>query len=74
MARPPESMAAFGNLIESIGDPLPIAFVVAHPLRYVLKFDESYLTSDANYVGMRDDGADVIAIMTRYRQQWRAES
>jgi phosphoribosylamine--glycine ligase len=50
-----------------------IAFVEANPLRYVLKFDESYLTSDANYVGMRDDGADVIAIMTRYRQQWRAE-
>jgi phosphoribosylamine--glycine ligase len=48
-----------------------IAFITAHPLRYVLKFDESYLTSDANYVGMRDDGADVIAIMTRYRRQWR---
>jgi phosphoribosylamine--glycine ligase len=49
-----------------------IAFVTAHPLRYVLKFDDSYLPSDANYVGMRDDGADVIAIMTRYRAQYRA--
>ncbi|HET9620205.1 MAG TPA: phosphoribosylglycinamide synthetase C domain-containing protein [Kofleriaceae bacterium] len=49
-----------------------IGFIAAHPRRYVLKFDDSYLTSDANYVGMRDDGADVRAIMTRYRRQWRA--
>lgn len=48
-----------------------IAFIAAHPRRYVLKFDSSYLTSDANYVGMRDDGADVTAIMTRYRRQYR---
>ncbi|HEY0194654.1 MAG TPA: phosphoribosylglycinamide synthetase C domain-containing protein [Kofleriaceae bacterium] len=50
-----------------------IAFVRAEPRRYVLKFDDTVLTSDANYVGMRDDGADVIAIMTRYRRQWQAE-
>ena len=49
-----------------------IAHVAAHPRRCVLKFDDTYLTSDANYVGMRDDGADVIAIMTRYRRQWQA--
>lgn len=48
-----------------------IAFITAHPRRYVLKFDGTYLTSDANYVGARDDGADVVAIMTRYRRQWR---
>lgn len=48
-----------------------IAFVAANTRRYVLKFDASYLTSDANYVGMRDDGADVVAIMTRYRRQYR---
>jgi phosphoribosylamine--glycine ligase len=49
-----------------------IAFVATHPRRYVLKFDGTDLASDANYVGMRDDGADVVAIMTRYRSQWRA--
>lgn len=49
-----------------------IQFVAAHPHRYVLKFDDTCLSSDANYVGMRDDGADVIAIMTRYRRQWAA--
>jgi phosphoribosylamine--glycine ligase len=48
-----------------------IAFIAAHPQRYVLKFDGTYLTSDSNYVGARDDGADVVAIMTRYRRQWR---
>jgi len=50
-----------------------IAFIAAHPRRYVLKFDGTDLTSDANYVGARDDGGDVIAIMTRYRRQWRGE-
>jgi phosphoribosylamine--glycine ligase len=50
-----------------------IAFIATHPRRYVLKFDGSHLRSDANYVGMRDDGADVIAIMTRYRRQWREQ-
>jgi phosphoribosylamine--glycine ligase len=48
-----------------------LAFVAAHPHRYVLKFDGSFLASDANYVGVRDDGADVIAIMRRYRRQWQ---
>jgi phosphoribosylamine--glycine ligase len=48
-----------------------IAFIAAEPRRYVVKFDGTDLTSDANYVGARDDGADVIAILTRYRRQWR---
>jgi phosphoribosylamine--glycine ligase len=48
-----------------------IAFIAAHPRRYVLKFDGTDLASDCNYVGARDDGADVIAIMTRYRRRWR---
>jgi len=49
-----------------------IRFIAAHPWRYVLKFDDTCLSSDTNYVGMRDDGADVVAIMTRYRRQWRS--
>jgi phosphoribosylamine--glycine ligase len=69
------SLAAAGletapiSSFESFDD--AIAFIAANPRRYVLKFDSSYLTSDANYVGMRDDGADVAAIMTRYRRQYR---
>lgn len=44
-----------------------IAFVRTTPGRYVLKFDGSWLSSDMNYVGMRDDGADVIGALRRYR-------
>ena len=47
-----------------------IAFVEAHPARYVLKFHGSDLPSDANYVGMWDDGADVRATLIRHRDRW----
>jgi phosphoribosylamine--glycine ligase len=47
-----------------------IAFVEAHPARYVVKFHGSDLPSDANYVGMWDDGADVLATLIRHRDRW----
>lgn len=55
---------AFGDFDQAI------AFIRAHPARYVLKFNGSFLPSDANYVGMRDDGADVTASLTRWRRTW----
>jgi phosphoribosylamine--glycine ligase len=50
-----------------------MAFIAEHPARYVLKFDGSDLPSDANYVGMRDDGADVIAALTKHQRTWDPE-
>ncbi len=50
-----------------------IAFIRAQPGRYVLKFNGSFLPSDANYVGMRTDGADVIAALTRHRRTWEED-
>ncbi|MBA3453394.1 MAG: phosphoribosylamine--glycine ligase [Deltaproteobacteria bacterium] len=47
-----------------------IAHITAHPHRYVLKFDGSDLPSDANYVGSRDDGLDVTAVLRRYQRTW----
>jgi phosphoribosylamine---glycine ligase len=47
-----------------------IAFVTANPRRYVLKFHGSDLPSDANYVGMRDDGRDVISVLARCAKTW----
>jgi len=47
-----------------------IAFIKARPDRYVLKFNGSYLPSDANYVGVREDGADVISAMRRHQRTW----
>lgn len=47
-----------------------ITFIRAQPNRYVLKFDGSELPSDMNYVGMRDDGADVIALLSRHARTW----
>ncbi len=41
-------------------------FIVTNPRRYVLKFNGSHMTSDANYVGKRLDGADVIAAIERH--------
>ena len=47
-----------------------IAFVRAQPARYVLKFHGSDLPSDANYVGMWPDGADVLATLERHQARW----
>jgi phosphoribosylamine--glycine ligase len=47
-----------------------IAFITAQPRRYVLKFHGSELPSDMNYVGMRDDGRDVIAVLMRRAKTW----
>ncbi|MBA3458944.1 MAG: phosphoribosylamine--glycine ligase [Deltaproteobacteria bacterium] len=42
------------------------AFIQREPRRYVLKFNGSGLTSDMNYVGVRADGADVVAALRRH--------
>ena len=42
------------------------AFIERHPRRYVLKFNGSGLTSDMNYVGVREDGADVVSALRRH--------
>lgn len=47
-----------------------IAYITAHPFRYVLKFNGSEMPSDANYVGSREDGVDVIAAMRRHQRTW----
>ncbi len=49
-----------------------LALLAAAPGRYVLKFDGSDLPSDLNYVGMRDDGADVIGLLRRHARTWNA--
>jgi phosphoribosylamine--glycine ligase len=41
-----------------------------HPGRYVLKFDGSFLPSEASYVGMRDDGGDVAALLRHHARRW----
>lgn len=51
----------FGNFSDAI------AFVTAQPRRYVLKFHGSDLPSNANYVGMRDDASDMLAVLARER-------
>ncbi len=53
--------------------PPAIAFIKAHPGRYVLKFNGAFLTSDQNYVGMRADGADVIAALQRHAKTWEED-
>ncbi|CAN5121060.1 phosphoribosylamine--glycine ligase [soil metagenome] len=50
-----------------------IAFVSHHPRRYVLKFHGSDLPSSANYVGMRDDASDVLAVLARERALYAAD-
>ncbi|HLL24696.1 MAG TPA: phosphoribosylglycinamide synthetase C domain-containing protein, partial [Kofleriaceae bacterium] len=48
-----------------------LAFIARAPGRYVLKFNGSSYTSDMNYVGARDDGADVAAALRRHRRTWK---
>ena len=47
-----------------------LAFVAEHPARYVLKFNGTDLPSDANYVGMRVDGADIVAMLMHHQRRW----
>jgi phosphoribosylamine--glycine ligase len=47
-----------------------IAFVRAKPGRYVLKFDGSDLPPNMNYVGSREDGGDIVAMLSRHRRTW----
>jgi phosphoribosylamine---glycine ligase len=41
------------------------------PGRYVLKFNGAGLSSGRTYVGERDDGADLIAMLAWHRGRWR---
>lgn len=47
-----------------------LAFLSREPERYVLKFNGSSFSSDMNYVGMRDDGTDVMAALRRHQRTW----
>jgi phosphoribosylamine--glycine ligase len=40
-----------------------IAFIHAHPKRYVFKLDGSETASSRNYVGMAEDGSDIAALL-----------
>ncbi len=44
------------------------AFIAKYPRRYVLKWNGSDFPSDANYVGRRQDGGDVVAALERHRR------
>ncbi len=50
-----------------------LAFLAAHPARYVLKFDGSHLPSDMNYVGMREDGADIVGLLRKHARTWEED-
>jgi phosphoribosylamine--glycine ligase len=50
-----------------------IAFVRTDPRRYVLKFHGSDLPSNANYVAMRDDASDLLAVLARERALYVAD-
>jgi phosphoribosylamine--glycine ligase len=47
-----------------------IAFVTDTRRRYVLKYSGSGFACTRNYVGQRDDGADMIAALEMQREQW----
>jgi phosphoribosylamine---glycine ligase len=49
-----------------------IAFIEAHPARYVFKLNGSETSSWRNYVGMAPDGRDVIALLRGQRARLRA--
>ncbi len=55
---PSHSFAKFAAALE---------FVRTHRARYVLKFHGADLPSNANYIGMRDDATDMIAVLERER-------
>jgi phosphoribosylamine--glycine ligase len=49
-----------------------IAYIREHPARYVFKLDGGALASWRNYVGVADDGADVIALLLGQEQRLAA--
>ena len=49
-----------------------VAFIRAHPGRYVFKLDGGGLASWRNYVGQADDGADVIALLLGQERRFAA--
>ncbi len=56
---PVHHFAAYGDAI---------AHIIAHPARYVFKANGHHTPSTRNYVGRRDDGADVIAVIASARR------
>lgn len=55
---------------EVLGWDEAIAFVETHPARYVLKFSGGGYASTRTYVGMMDDGADLLASLRTQRRLW----
>lgn len=49
------------------------AFILAHPARYVLKFNGDEFGAADNYVGRLEDGRDVLAVLTGKFRQTGAE-
>jgi phosphoribosylamine---glycine ligase len=47
-----------------------IAFVLKHPARYVLKFSGAGFASTRTYVGVMDDGTDLLAALRTQRRLW----
>jgi phosphoribosylamine--glycine ligase len=47
-----------------------IAFVVAHPARYVLKFSGAGFASTRTYVGVMEDGTDLLAALRVQQRLW----
>jgi phosphoribosylamine---glycine ligase len=47
-----------------------IDFVRRHPKRYVFKLNGAGFSSGRNYVGRMEDGADIVALLSRHRARW----
>jgi phosphoribosylamine--glycine ligase len=47
-----------------------MAYVQRHPRRTVFKLNGSGFASGRNYVGQMEDGADIFALLSRYRTVW----
>jgi phosphoribosylamine--glycine ligase len=50
-----------------------IAYVKAHPGRYVFKLNGAGFSSGRNYVGELDDGRDIIAVLARNQATWHSQ-
>lgn len=50
-----------------------VSFVGAHPGRYVLKQNGHHLPSTHTYIGMLEDGVDVIAMLRHCERHWPAD-
>lgn len=46
-----------------------IEFLRTHPARYVFKLNGAFALRTLNYVGMLEDGSDILALLTVYRKQ-----